>query len=73
MAWRLRWPWVRRGEANGEAKQAGRDAADQLEAARDISHRVERTARAARELARRTDRFAMEIERAWRAAGGGSR
>ena len=60
------WPWRRRLRTNGEARQAIRDAQDQHQAAQDISSQADRTAAAAGELARRTDRFAREVERSMR-------
>lgn len=64
------WPWRRR-HANGEAKQAGREADEQLRAAHARTPHIERTARAARELATRTDRFAREVERSMKLRRGG--
>ena len=65
----MKWPW-RRHQPNGEAEQAGRDAQEQLRTANGRTSEVEAKARAARELARRTDRFAREIERSWRVKRG---
>jgi len=61
----MRWPWKRR-HVNGDARQAGVDAADQLRAAHEKASDVDRATRAAGELARRTDRFAREVERSMR-------
>ncbi len=61
----MRWPWRR--HTNGEAaKQASRDADNQLREANERSGHVDRTARAAGELARGADRFARDIERSMR-------
>jgi len=67
----VRWrpPWRRGGHVNGEAKQAGRDADDQLRAAEDVGADVDRVARAARNLARGASRFARDVERAMRTRG----
>ena len=62
---KLRWPWPRRDQ-NGAAQQAVRDAEEQHVKAREQTAQVERAARAAKEMKRRTDRFAREIERSWR-------
>lgn len=63
----MRWPWPRRRDANGVAAQAAKqDAAKQLREATIRSPQVDRLSRAANELARRTDRLALEIERAMR-------
>lgn len=63
----MRWPWRR--HVNGEAEQAVRDAQDQLRAAHDKTPQVERTTRTAREVTRRTDSFAREVERTLRPRG----
>jgi len=62
-------PWRRRGRVNGEAKQAGRDADDQLRAAEHVGADVDRAARTARNLARGASRFARDVERAMRTRG----
>jgi hypothetical protein len=64
----MRWPWRRR--ANGEAaKQASRDADDQVRAAEEKTRRVDRTARTAQEQARAADRFAREFQRSMHIRG----
>ena len=61
----MRWPWRR--HANGQAaKDAKRDGEDQVQQANDRAPHVERTAKAARELARGADRFARDVERSMR-------
>jgi len=61
----MRWRWWRRG--NGEAaKEAIRDAADQKRQANEKALHVDRTTRAAHELARGADKFARDIERSMR-------
>lgn len=59
------WPWRRR-RINAEARQASVDAEDQLQAARERIPQIDRATRAAEELARRTNRFAQEVERSMR-------
>lgn len=67
MKWR--W-WPRRPHKNGDAAKAAREgASEQLRDAHHQSAQVDETARAARELVRRTDLFAREIERAMRLRG----
>lgn len=66
----MRWPWRRRPENGEAAKRANKAAGDQLKDAQGRqSSQVDQTARAARELVRRTDLFAREIERAMRPRG----
>jgi len=60
----VKWPWRR--HRDDEAEQAARDAEEQLRTANARASDVDEKARAARELAHRTDRFAREIERSWR-------
>lgn len=67
----MRWPWGRRHPParppNGAAAHAAAEEAQhQLQQAHDQTDSVERVAGAARELARRTDRFTHDLERAWR-------
>lgn len=61
------WPWRR--HANGEVAAAAREAARQLQQAHDRDADVDRTARAAEALTRRTDRFTREVERSWHLRG----
>jgi hypothetical protein len=61
----MRWPWRR--HTNGEAARAARrDAEDQVQQANDRTRHVDRTAKAAGELARGADRFARDVERSMR-------
>jgi hypothetical protein len=61
----MSWRWWRRG--NGDAaKEARRDAEDQYRQANEKAVHVERTARAAHELARGADKFARDVERSMR-------
>jgi len=64
----MRWPWRR--HPNGEAaKQAKSDARDQVRDANEWAAHVDRTARAARDLAHGADLFARDIERTMRHRG----
>lgn len=66
----MRWPWKwRRKHVNGEAKKAKEGAGEQLRDAHGQSCQVDETTRAAREMVRRTDLFAREIERSMRLRG----
>ena len=66
----MRWPWQRRAPdepPNGTAAhEAAAAAREQLQHAHEQAETVDRVAGAARELARRTDRFTHDLERAWR-------
>jgi hypothetical protein len=57
----MKWPWRR--HHNGEAVQAGRDADEQLKAAHERTPKVDATTKVAKDLARRSDRFAREFQR----------
>lgn len=64
----MKWPW-RKHHRNGEVAAAAADAARQLQQAHDRDADVDRTARAAEALTRRTDRFTAEVERSWHLRG----
>jgi hypothetical protein len=68
----MRWRWWRRTPViNGEAIDAKAAADAQLEAARRLGARVDRTARNAAELARRSGRFARDVEQSLHLRGHG--
>lgn len=59
----MRWPWTR--QPNAEAKAAIADAEKQHKDAKAKQVKADATARVAKDLSRRSDKFAREIERAW--------
>jgi hypothetical protein len=71
MAWRWRWPWVQWPTApggpaiNGDAAAAKAAAQEQLDDARSNARRADDVADRARDLARRSNHFAREVERAF--------
>jgi hypothetical protein len=63
------WGWWRRPVNAEAAKRANKAASEQLRDAHGRSGQVDETTRAAREMVRRTDLFAREIERSLRLRG----
>lgn len=60
----MRWPpWKRRNDTN-HVEEAKADADHRLDEAHELARRGDATSRRAYELARRTNRFAREVERA---------
>lgn len=60
----MRWPWRR--HVNGEAKVAKAEADEQHKSAVDKTKDVDAAVRAAKEQAKRTNRFARDVELSWR-------